>query len=357
MPLTTRIVVLLVAGLLLPFAAKAVTADNLRFSKKRRALIIGLDGTTGNQLHYRVWKQNKAPFMRELMSQGQYTICENDHDTRCAKTHSGYRYQRDFQWLTGPGWASVVTGADTHHHQIKDNDDESFRVFSSTSKNYPSLFKRAKDHGLKTAAAGVGAFLTSHQDDDLYYGILDYECGFRNHGPAVDPDATETCNLNHRKSLNSDDPARDEKLTSWFQENINDSSVDIIMGVFDLIDSSGHSHGFDNNSRYLQAITTADAQIGRILSTLKIHSVANNEEWLVLLTSDHGGHRIFAWGQHGTILYQDEVIPFVVAAFSPDGPYKLRPLTYPVTHMDTHPTVMQWFDIASPQTDGRSQGL
>lgn len=322
--------------------------------KKRRALIIGLDGTTGNQLHQIVWKLNRAPELQQLMKAGKYTICESHKDKRCARTHSGPRYQPEFKWKTGPGWTSVVTGTDVWNHEVKDNDHESLRLFSETSQSYPSFLKRIHDHGLKSSAAGVGAFLTSHNGKKLYLGALDYECGATGIGPAVDVDANQSCNLDRRKALDNKDDNRDEKLKDWMVEQIEDPTMDVVMGVFDKIDSAGHGHGFDSNKKYLNAIAVVDSQISKIIKAIKRGTETRNEEWLVVVTSDHGGHRFLLWGQHGSVRNQDEVVPFIITTFGSDHP--LRDLVYPVTHMDVHPTVMQWFGIGS-NVDGQVQAV
>lgn len=322
---------------------------------RRRALIIGLDGTTGNQFNYQVFSQNKAPNLKDMLLKGKFTICESDRDTRCARTHSGPRFNGDYQWLTGPGWASVLTGVDNKRHGVKDNNDASLKAFTRSTRQYPSLFARAKKFGRKTAAAGVGAFLSSRNNNKVYYGVTDYECGFSQSGPAVNFDAETSCNLDYRKSFNSTDPERDNRLTEWMLSKINDPTIDITMGVFDIIDTVGHSNGFDNNDNYLQAISDTDTRIGHILNAIKLRAPLHNEEWLVMLTSDHGGHRIGLWGDHGKNLFADEVVPFAMATYGSEK--RLTPLIYPVTHMDIHPTVMYWFKIPSIGVDGHIQGL
>ncbi|MEK6628073.1 MAG: alkaline phosphatase family protein, partial [Bdellovibrionota bacterium] len=206
-----------------------------------------------------------------------------------------------------------------------------------------------------TAAGGVGAFISSSGKKEIEYGVVDYECGFAKTGSKVDVNSVSSCNLDHRKSFISGDDNRDNQLTAWLLNRISDSSTDVIMGVFDMIDGAGHSHGFDNNDKYLEAISAADVQVGSILNVIKERAALNNEEWLVVLTSDHGGHRFLAWGKHGKKKDQDEVIPFAVALYGSEQ--KLAALVYPVTHMDVHPTVMHWHNIAPTRVDGRVQGL
>ncbi|MEK6579316.1 MAG: alkaline phosphatase family protein [Bdellovibrionota bacterium] len=324
-------------------------------TKRRRALVIGLDGTTGNQFYDATYLKNKARNLLELMLSGKYAACTQDTDPRCAKTHQGPRYQSGYQWKTGPGWASVLTGAQNFHHLIKNNSHHDLKIFSTSSLSYPTFLKRAKDHGLKTAAGGVATFVTARKGKSVEPGVLDYECGSGSHGPTVGVDDLQSCNLDARLSLNGEDQARDSKLSKWMEAKIQDSSSDIVMGVFDQIDSTGHAHGFDSNHAYISAIANADILVGNLINAVKVAISQRGEEWLVIVTSDHGGHRILFWGDHGDVVDEDEVIPFIVTTFGSERP--LSDLIYPVTHMDVHPTLMHWFGIDATQTDGLVQGI
>jgi predicted AlkP superfamily pyrophosphatase or phosphodiesterase len=127
------------------------------------------------------------------------------------------------------------------------------------------------------------------------------------------------------------------------------------MGVFDRIDSEGHAHGFDSNNSYFNAISATDSLIGPLISAVYAREKTGNEEWMVIVTSDHGGHREFFWGNHGVIYDEDEVIPFGMTLIGSDQ--KLKNFRYPVTHMDTHPTVMRWLGVQFDSVDGKVQGI
>src|SRR4051812_49217371 len=60
--------------------------------KKRRALIIGLDGMTGNQFHEATYIKNDARNFLSLMLAGKFSICTQDTDPRCARAHQGRRF-------------------------------------------------------------------------------------------------------------------------------------------------------------------------------------------------------------------------------------------------------------------------
>ena len=330
---------------------------------KRRALILGIDGATGNQLHYRALIQNKMPSIRRLMMEGEYTPCIDERhpsygghkDFRCARAQSGFKTGPDYRWLTGPGWLSVITGVDNDRHGVKDNDPRSLEVYSQRRDKWPTFFMRARRNGLHTAAGGVANFLTSVGDKSKP-GIVDYECGTgADHWPVFPSKSLSSCNLNRRLAGDNQSPLRDLRLASFLQKQIQDPQMDIIMGVFDGVDAAGHRHGFSSNDGYLSAMSVVDSQIKPLRTEVRKRAQLQNEQWLVLLTADHGGHNILLWGLHDTREGEDDAVPFVLATYG--NCTKLQPLKYPVRHMDVHPTVMAWFDEESPGIDGKVQGL
>lgn len=315
-----------------------------------RALVIGIDGLKATELH-RCMINGCAPHMKELAEQGTYAPCPTVHDGRCARAHDGSRLGSRYKWSTAPGWASVITGINTHQHKIKNNDHQNLLPFFEVTKKFPTMLKRAKHAGIDTVVSGVGAFITSFEDDEIYPGVVDYECAYNLNGPPVQPTTTSTCNATFRKALLSTSTTRDEELTEFIVDKITSSKAGLIMGVLDQVDGAGHDHGFDNNPHYLEAIYLADELVARLIAATRV----TNDKWLYIITADHGGHRLLGGGAHDHIWYEDEVVPFIMAT---NTGAELAELKFPVRHMDVNPTVLTWLGL-SPERgiDGRVQGL
>jgi len=118
------------------------------------------------------------------------------------------------------------------------------------------------------------------------------------------------------------------------------------MAHFNNIDKTGHTEGFSSKFQYLEQISLADKLIGELLSAISQKCSTTNEEWLVIVTSDHGGHEF----THDTDLILDRVVPFVVSlpCSSSETQAKLVDLREPVYHFDTMPTILQWLGIPIP---------
>lgn len=83
-----------------------------------------------------------------------------------------------------------------------------------------------------------------------------------------------------------------------------DDGTDLIFGINEFGDANGHGTGFgDNNCRYVVGITNADRYAFELFEHIESREEFKNEDWLYIVTSDHGGH---AKG-HGTQLEEDRI--------------------------------------------------
>jgi phosphopentomutase len=59
------------------------------------------------------------------------------------------------------------------------------------------------------------------------------------------------------------------------------------------VEAAGANGGFSaTNAAYKTAVTTTDGYIGDIMTALKARKTYSNEDWLVIITSNHGGSSI-----------------------------------------------------------------
>jgi hypothetical protein len=344
----------LLAAALAPVAAAAWQDPG---PPRPRVLVIGLDGTRADLLHAAMFERGIAPALRRLAERGVHAPCPRPGAPGCARAYPGPREDPAYRWVTGPGWASVLSGVSAVRLGVTENGHARLRPFAESARRHPSFLERAQEAGLVTAAGGVGAFLTSRDGDGSYPGVLDYECGANEAGPAIRPEGRWSCNLTHRLALESRDPGRDEKLADFLLGQLRDPALSVAMGVFDEVDEAGHRHGFAANRAYLSAIAEADALLAPLLAEVERGAGERGERWLVLVTADHGGHR--RWlrgGEHGARAGEDDAIPFLLALYGDATP--LAPLRPPVTQMDAHATVLRWLGLPlAPDLDGRAQGF
>ena len=69
------------------------------------------------------------------------------------------------------------------------------------------------------------------------------------------------------------------------------SDVDLIFGIFEGPDHNGHSTGWgDKNYRYISGICSLDSISYYLIEQVKARQSYQDEDWLILIASDHGGH-------------------------------------------------------------------
>ena len=75
-------------------------------------------------------------------------------------------------------------------------------------------------------------------------------------------------------------------------QHLQSENPDVLFLHFDEVDGAGHKHGYaDSISEYTTAIARTDSLIGLTLKALHARSNYKNEDWLILITTDHGGFK------------------------------------------------------------------
>lgn len=90
--------------------------------------------------------------------------------------------------------------------------------------------------------------------------------------------------------------ADDRALAAAFTERIA-GDTDCIFGIFEGPDYNGHGTGFSTaNPRYAACVCRLDNVAYRLMEAVKARPTYAQEDWLIMITSDHGGHGL----RHGT---------------------------------------------------------
>src|SRR4026208_95359 len=200
-----------------------------------KVLIIGIDGTMPSALAVA-----RTPNLDALKSNGCHSVRVVPHPV----THSA------------ACWSSMFTGVWGDKHGVNDPGN-SFAGNQFT--NYPSFYKHveAANSNLNTLAfARWAPMLTAVPDADV-------KLSFASDAAVTD----ETC----------------RQLTN--------SNPDVMWMLLLDVDSAGHSSGWGPTvSNYVRAIETADGRVGQIIGALRNRASYTNEDWLVIVTTDHGEH-------------------------------------------------------------------
>lgn len=211
--------------------------------KERKALFIGIDGVRSDAL-----QQANTPNIDQLTTEGIYT-----YDS----WHLGVT-------SSGPSWSSMLTGVWEAKHLVTNNS-----YSGANFGEYPYLSNRLKE--VKPELKCVQVYTWNPQG----------EVGINPGGNVF--------NSNWNSSIDAGDLGQGlVKETAKLQ--LLDPDLDFLFIHFDETDAAGHGFGFSPNvPQYMNAIEGADAEIGEVITALRNRPTYDQEEWLIISTTDHGG--------------------------------------------------------------------
>ncbi len=263
---------------------------------RKKVLIIGIDGCRPDAL-----EKARAPHLQALIRDGAY---------------SGQAQTGDIT-VSGPGWSSMLTGVWRDKHGVRDN---SFA--GANFREFPQFFGRLKEKR-------PGAFTAS---------------------------IVHWAEVNTR-ILTAADVARifdrDDKVTAEAERVLGEQRLDALFVHFDDVDGAGHRYGFHPTvANYVKAIEQTDTYVGRLVQALQHRKSFAQEDWLILVSTDHGG----SGRGHGRNIPEHRTIFLIVS-----GPSALRGKIEPAPAVvDVAATALAHLGIAIDPAwhwDGRPVGL
>ncbi len=197
----------------------------------RRLLVIGVDGVRGD-----AFGLADTPNLDALFLPDGLRLDAQIHQTGVA--------------VSGPGWASILTGVEVDDHDVLSNDH-----LDQLDPAWPPFPVTVQE-------AGHDVAVVAHWD-----GVL--------HLVGRDRVALAEHNLT------------DQGVSDRGAELITAGAHDLVFLHLDDVDHAGHTSGFEtSNPDYLAAIEEIDRLAGPLLDAVTADAAY---DWVVLLTTDHGG--------------------------------------------------------------------
>lgn len=179
---------------------------------------------------------------------------------------------------TAPGWCSMLTGEWANVHGIRTNG-------VPKSNDHLTLLTTAVQDGIADSSAFYVSW-TGHFNSRLttYYPEKQY---------------VEEKGLPVKFQYAEDDALTLENVKNDLAQK---DCTDFIFFIMEYTDHTGHSSGFDlKNPKYVDAFYEADAQALDVLHALEARETYAEEDWLLLITTDHGGVNL----NHGRCTIQE----------------------------------------------------
>jgi len=241
----------MIGGWLLAVLCLSAIESSAQEGKINKVLIIGIDGCRPDAL-----LAANTPNMDRLWKEGAYT----------------FNARTDEISSSGPAWSAMLTGVWHQKHQVLNNEYE-----DPDLEHYPHFFHRIRQERPELRTYSVANWGPIHK-------ILQ------------EGDATF-------KSSRINDARVSKKVASLLKKK----DVDVMFVQLDEVDGAGHSHDYSVDSpKYMEAIEKIDGEVGRMVSSLEKRAHIAGENWLIILSADHGGSN-FGHGknipEHTTVFY------------------------------------------------------
>jgi Type I phosphodiesterase / nucleotide pyrophosphatase len=238
----------------------------------RRVLFIGIDGCRADAI-VAAMERGLAPQLKAL--------CESPEGLITRTFHAGGELNSPTHQATisGPGWSSLLTGVWINKHRVKDN-----RFLGARFQTYPHFMRRIKE---TAPSAWCASFVDWPPIHDF---IAD---GSRVAGKEF-LDVKFTCAPDGKRHF-VDNPERDIDVRDAALNTLRTQNPDAMFVYFGQVDEFGHGAvdsraAFTPDSMlYLNAISHVDSHIGELLRAMRARPQFAEENWLMLLTTDHGG--------------------------------------------------------------------
>ncbi|MGW7411382.1 alkaline phosphatase family protein [Streptomyces sp. NPDC054863] len=226
-----------------------------RAARTPKVLVVGVDGAMVRRI-----KDADTPHLDALMAAG-VTAPSAIYTNPMAPTSSG------------PGWSTLITGVWPDKHKVVNNE-----FTGADFATYPDFLTRVETAkpALKTYAVASWNPIT----DIIFSAKVDERVST----PGAEYDVGTTKRAVARVK----------------------ADVDAVFVHLDNVDHAGHASGHASQA-YLDALHGVDTQVGEILAAVKSRATYGNEDWLVMVTADHGhtatgGHGGNSWDERQTFL-------------------------------------------------------
>lgn len=276
--------------LLLTFAllSMGLPGPSVAEAKTAKVLVIGIDGLRPDALET-VIANGDAPNIAALIANGQFS----NRATTSQLTFSG------------PGWSDILLGVHRDEHAVQTNSTCNHATHDAIYCNsnqplYNDLLAHVKSFDSSLVTARYTTWQPMHTTRTP--GGSDVAV-FYHYGISVPGQGDDQIVIDLANYISTNDP----------------DAIFLYQADVDVIGHGGHGgHGLGNgqfsptSAAYLAEIAETDTNVGMVLNAIANRSTYNDEDWLIIVVTDHGG----TGNGHGSNIDEHRYTPLIVSGDS-----------------------------------------
>ncbi len=189
--------------------------------------------------------------------------------------------------ISAVGYNSVLTGTWVNKHNVWDND------IAAPDYNYPTIFRFFKEQ-YPTKKTGIFSSWEDNRtklvgDKLAATGTIAVDYSF----DGLEKDTVQYPHDKAKDYMNN----IDEAVAKHAAETIQTNAPDLSWVYLEYTDDMGHMHG--DSPEFYKGIKLADKRIGYIWNAVQYRQQHFNEDWLIIITTDHGRDAVTGQGHGG----------------------------------------------------------
>jgi hypothetical protein len=265
--------------------------------KEAKALLVFIDGFIPEGIN-----TSETPTLDLLLAESAWSLTARAESTT----------------ISGSGWSSFLNGVHWDKHQVPDN------AFSDPNyEDYPHLFARLQEARPDAIVGGcqswapieTGLVIPSNPDFSAFHDYYDYSDDY------WDADSADTfC-------------AQDVATFAG------EPDIDLLVMMFGELDGVAHQSGYGADYPNYQAmLSKIDTEIGDIVSAIEARPTYADEDWLIIIGTDHAGSPSLG---HGYNIPEHRLTPLIVS-----GPSTAKGEIWPAPQtVDIVPTALHHLGV------------
>ena len=225
---------------------------------EKKAIIIGYDGCRADAL---TLAEGKDSGIRKMLDNGASL-----NITYCGGVNYPETNTQDTS--TAPGWCSILTGQWADKTGITGNG-------ITKSMEYKTLLTSLTENKMIDSAAFITSWDGHFSTDNATYNLEKAYCEEKGLDVSFNLCSSDTNSANTAiKNLKEKDCS------------------DFIFAIYEGTDHAGHAFGFStNNPIYQVGFRINDVLAYRTLNAIEARETFETEDWLIIITADHGGFK------------------------------------------------------------------